>query len=59
MPELREPRQLRDENRRLTGLVADPSLDKEILQAASHGGEADRVSEAGASERALGNGLHS
>jgi putative transposase len=34
VPELRELRQLRDENRRLKGLVADLSLDKEILQEA-------------------------
>jgi putative transposase len=32
VPELRELRQLREENRRLKGLVADLSLDKEILQ---------------------------
>jgi putative transposase len=30
--ELRELRQLKDENRRLKGLVADLSLDKSILQ---------------------------
>jgi len=30
--ELRELRQLRDENRKLKGLVADLSLDKHILQ---------------------------
>lgn len=34
VPELRELRQLRDENRRLKGLVADLALDKEILQEA-------------------------
>jgi putative transposase len=34
VPELRELRQLREENRRLKGLVADLSLDKEILQEA-------------------------
>jgi len=34
VPELRELRQLRDENRRLKGLVADLSLDREILQEA-------------------------
>jgi putative transposase len=32
VPELRELRQLRDENRRLKQLVADLSLDKSILQ---------------------------
>ena len=32
--ELRELRQLRDENRRLKGLVADLSLDRTILQEA-------------------------
>jgi len=32
--ELRELRQLRDENRKLKGLVADLSLDKTILQSA-------------------------
>ena len=32
--ELRELRQLREENRRLKGLVADLSLDKTILQEA-------------------------
>ena len=32
MSELRELRQLKDENRRLKGLVADLSLDKSILQ---------------------------
>jgi putative transposase len=30
--ELRELRQLRDENRRLKGLVADLTLDKQVLQ---------------------------
>ncbi len=30
--ELRELRQLRDENSRLKRLVADPSLDRQILQ---------------------------
>lgn len=34
IPELRELRQLREENRRLKGLVADLSLDKTILQEA-------------------------
>jgi len=34
VPELRELRQLRDENRRLKSLVADLSLDKTILQEA-------------------------
>jgi putative transposase len=34
VPELRELRQLREENRRLKGLVADLSLDREILQEA-------------------------
>ena len=34
VPELRELRQLRDENRRLKQLVADLSLDKTILQEA-------------------------
>jgi len=34
VPELLELRQLRDENRKLKGLVADPSLDKTILQEA-------------------------
>ena len=34
VPELRELNQLRDENRRLKGLVADLALDKEILQEA-------------------------
>jgi putative transposase len=34
VPELRELRQLRDENRRLKQLVADLSLDKSILQEA-------------------------
>lgn len=34
VPELRELRQLRDENGRLKGLVADLSLDKSILQEA-------------------------
>lgn len=34
VPELRELRQLRDENRKLKGLVADLSLDKTILQEA-------------------------
>ena len=33
-PELRELRQLREENRGLKGLVADLSLDREILQEA-------------------------
>lgn len=32
VPELRELRQLREENRRLTGLVANLRLDKKILQ---------------------------
>ena len=32
VPELRELRQLREENRRLKGLVADLTLDKQILQ---------------------------
>jgi len=32
IPELRERRQLRDENRKLKGLVADLSLDRTILQ---------------------------
>jgi putative transposase len=34
VPELRELRQLREENRRLKQLVADLSLDKTILQEA-------------------------
>ena len=34
VPELRELRQLRDENRRLKGLVADLTLDKTMLQEA-------------------------
>ncbi len=34
VPELRELRQLRDENGKLKGLVADLSLDKTILQGA-------------------------
>lgn len=34
VPELRELRQLREENRRLKGLVADLSVDREILQEA-------------------------
>ncbi len=34
VPELREHRQLREENRRLKRLVADLSVDKEILQEA-------------------------
>jgi putative transposase len=34
VPELRELRQLREENRKLKGLVADLSLDKTILQEA-------------------------
>jgi putative transposase len=34
VPELKELRQLREENRRLKGLVADLSLDREILQEA-------------------------
>ena len=34
VPELRELRQLRDENRRLKGLVADLTLDKNMLQEA-------------------------
>ena len=34
VPELRELRQLREENRKLKGLVADLSLDKMILQEA-------------------------
>jgi putative transposase len=34
IPELRELRQLRDENRKLKGLVADLSLDRTILQEA-------------------------
>lgn len=34
VPELRELRQLREENRRPKGLVADLSLDREILQEA-------------------------
>jgi putative transposase len=33
-PELRELRQLREENRKLKGLVADLSLDRTILQEA-------------------------
>jgi putative transposase len=32
VPEIRELRQLREENRKLKGLVADLSLDKTILQ---------------------------
>ena len=32
VPEIRELRQLREENRKLKGLVADLSLDKAILQ---------------------------
>ena len=32
VPELRELRQLREENQKLKGLVADLSLDKTILQ---------------------------
>lgn len=32
VPELRELRQLREENRRLKGLVADLTLDKTMLQ---------------------------
>jgi putative transposase len=32
VPELRELRQLREENRRLKGLVADLTLDRSILQ---------------------------
>ncbi len=32
LSELRELRQLRDENRRLKGVVADLTLDKQILQ---------------------------
>jgi putative transposase len=34
VPELRELRQLREENRRLKGLVADLTLDRSILQEA-------------------------
>ena len=34
VPELRELKQLRDENRKLKGLVADLSLDKTIIQEA-------------------------
>ena len=34
VPELRELKQLREENRKLKGLVADPSLDKTIIQEA-------------------------
>jgi putative transposase len=34
VPELRELRQLRDENRRLKGAVADLTLDRSILQEA-------------------------
>jgi putative transposase len=34
VPELRELRQLREENRKLKGLVADLSLDRTILQEA-------------------------
>jgi putative transposase len=34
VPELREVRQLRNENRRLKGLVADLTLDKNMLQEA-------------------------
>ena len=34
VPELRELKQLREENRRLKGLVAELSLDREILQEA-------------------------
>jgi putative transposase len=34
VPELRELRQLREENRRLKGLVADLTLDKNMLQEA-------------------------
>ena len=34
VPEVRELRQLRDENRRLKGLVADLTLDKAMLQEA-------------------------
>jgi len=34
VPELRELRQLREENRRLKGLVADLTLDKTMLQEA-------------------------
>jgi len=52
VPELRELRQLRDENRRLKQLVADLSLDKSILQEAlgKKGGEARRAA------RVLGGG---
>ncbi len=32
LPELRELRQLREENRKLKGIVADLTLDKHILQ---------------------------
>ena len=34
VPELRELKQLRDENRKLKGLVADLTLDKAIIQEA-------------------------
>lgn len=34
VPELRELRQLREENRRLKGVVADLTLDRQILQEA-------------------------
>ena len=34
IPELRELRQLRDENKRLKGIVADLTLDRTILQEA-------------------------
>jgi putative transposase len=34
VPELRELRQLREENRRLKGVVADLTLDRSILQEA-------------------------
>jgi putative transposase len=33
-PEVREPRQMRDENRRLKGVVADLTLDRPMLQEA-------------------------
>ena len=48
VPEIRELRQLRDENKKLKGLVADLSLDKTILQEAlQKNGEACAAARAG------------
>jgi len=68
-PEIRELRQLRDENRKLKQLVADLSLDKHILQeslkkdseaegAAARRGRPRDPEDGSTSEPAVGDGLH-